>query len=143
MSWAHPTAANLSEVCPPNTTGNQTTPSLAATMQRLQDARRGDGGRTGSFKRPAASKANQTKMTCKMKLPAAAPSKHKISKTTRKTSKAGSSKKNQKQGSADLKKELFKLIPAALLRKWGRGCSKCRYIPKRTPSCWKGRGFTL
>ena len=51
--------------------------------------------------------------------------------------------RSEKLSRSELKKQLLKIVPLTLKRKYSAGCTTCRNTPLCTPSCWQKRGFSL
>eukprot|EP00438_Fugacium_kawagutii_P029084 Skav214938 [mRNA] locus=scaffold3017:113099:114367:+ [translate_table: standard] len=51
--------------------------------------------------------------------------------------------KNAKRKPPDERERLLSVIPSAHRKKFAAGCSKCRWRPGCTLSCWRGRGYSL
>jgi hypothetical protein len=137
-----PTSHDVSAATPPTPVNGQApvvpkTPQQAANalIQALanrsqddddDDDKHGSPSGSGPRKRPAATMTNKTKGGA--------------TKTINKKgqSKGGTSHAKDSKAVAGISKTN---IPAAVLKKFKNGCSRCRYIKGCTPSCWTRRGY--
>lgn len=128
---------SLEKACPGPAVEQPGRVTLSQSLERMQQAR-------GTLKRPAAAVNAPQKKPAKMDATGQAMKKQ-VRKNTKPAPKSAGAKQvgEKSLSKSELKEKLLKSIPAHLKAEKKKGCSKCRWVPFCTISCWAGRGWTI
>lgn len=105
----------------------------------VKEAKKKPGSSAPVLKRPSASKQDKV-----LKRPAASNLRAGREKNAKAMKVKNKIAKCPYAAAAAAKLEVLrKHVPLAQLNKFEQGCSRCRFAPHCTPSCWRHRGFDI